>query len=189
MADGGITSPCAKGGLHRCSFDAKANRVDTQNEDLGSDAAITAAIASIDTVVLIASCTLTEAVVRSTCRQGAEPLAFDGRGKSVTKKIVAIILLLASVAPALSADIPASKRFLTKHGYFAAHVCRGELDWRCSKDFNWPVGSYTHIACHVPQSDQSIADGICGGRHGNIVYLKQGADGNNCGYDWWDVYC
>lgn len=69
------------------------------------------------------------------------------------------------------------------------HVCRGETEWRCSNDFGWAAGTYTHIACHVSETDQQIADGICGGAHGYIVDLKRNASGGNCGYDWWDVYC
>jgi hypothetical protein len=104
------------------------------------------------------------------------------------KKIVAVILVLTFVGPAVSAD-RSSAPILPKARYFGAHVCRGEYDARCSRDFNWPVGTYTHIFCHVNQSDQSIANGICGGGQGKIVYLRKGANGNNCGYDWWDVYC
>lgn len=69
------------------------------------------------------------------------------------------------------------------------HVCRGERDDRCSRDFGWPVGTYTHISCSSSQTDQQVANAICGGARGNIVYLKRGAPGNHCGYDWWETYC
>ena len=89
---------------------------------------------------------------------------------------------------AFAADMPKNRRVsgLNRTTY---NYCRGSSKYRCEHDNNYGWGSndYTYISCNGA-NDQQIIASRCGG-NGGIEYIKYGAPGGMCGFDWFYVHC